>query len=138
MITEEIGNIKSGKSELRKFGITVGIVTSLVGGVLLWQEKDYHYYFFMLSAVFLLFGLAASTLLKPLQKAWMTLAVLIGWVMTRIILTVLFYMGVTVLGLLMRLFKKKLLDTGFDTGADTYWIAREPVEFKKEDYEKQF
>ncbi|GAG32448.1 unnamed protein product, partial [marine sediment metagenome] len=50
MIIEEIKNIKSGRRELRQFGITVSIVLALLGGLFLWHKKDYYCYFFILSA----------------------------------------------------------------------------------------
>ncbi len=82
MIIEPIKNIKSGRSDLRKFGITVGIVLGLLGGLLFWRGKDSYLYFLMLSATFLLLGLVVPILLKPIHKVWMTLAVLMGWFMT--------------------------------------------------------
>ena len=93
MLIKEIKNIKSGKSELRKFGITIGIILCLLGGLLLWREKDYYFYFLILSTVFIFPGLVLPILLKPVHKAWMTLAVLLGWLMTRAILSVLFFLS---------------------------------------------
>ncbi|VAX32560.1 hypothetical protein MNBD_NITROSPIRAE02-710, partial [hydrothermal vent metagenome] len=92
MIIEEIRNIKSQKKDLRSFGLTIGIVAGLIGGLLLWRHKDHYPYFLAVSGIFIAFGLFLPNLLKPLQKAWMTLAVLMGWVMTRLILFVLFFL----------------------------------------------
>lgn len=138
MIIEAIKNIKSEKKELRKFGITVGIVLGLLGGSFLWRTKDYYFYFFILSTAFLFFALVLPALLKPIQKIWMTLAILIGWLVTRVILGVLFYLIITPIGLLARLFGKDFLDTKFDKDADSYWILRKALRFDKRNYEKQF
>ena len=135
---KEIKNIKSGKRELRQFGVTIGIVLGLLGGVFLLREKAYYYYFFIFSTTFLFLGLAAPTLLKPIQKIWMSLAILIGWLVTRVILNILFYLVVTPIGILARIFGKHFLDTKFDTNADSYWITREPVKLEKRSYENQF
>lgn len=138
MITKEIKNIKSGRSELRKFGITVGIVSGLLGGLFLWREKDYYFYFLVLSGAFFLLGIVVPILLKPIHKIWMTLAILMGWFVTRLILTLLFYLVVTPIGLLGRLFGKDFLDLKFDRNTDSYWITREVSKFGTKNYENQF
>ena len=138
VIIEEIKNIKSGKKELRKFGITIGIVLGLLGGLFLWREREWYYYFFILSAVFVFSGITAPLLLWPVQKVWMGLAVLLGWVMTRVILIILFYLVVTPIGLLAKLLGKDFLNLKFDRDADSYWIPKERVKFERSDYERQF
>lgn len=138
MIIEEIRNIKSGKRELRKFGIIVGIVLGLLGGLFLWRGRDYYSYFLILSVALLLLGLVVPILLRPIHKVWMTLAILMGWLMTRVILSVLFYLVVTPIGLLARLFGKDFLDTEFEKSGNSYWIPKGTAKFERSDYEKQF
>ena len=135
---KEIKNIKSGKRELRQFGVTIGIVLGLLGGLFFLRQKDFYAYFLIFSAVFLISGLVLPVLLKPVQKIWMSLAIVIGWFMTRVILTALFYLVVTPIGILARLFGQRFLDIKFDCNADSYWIVREPVKFDKKRYENQF
>ena len=138
MIIEEIKNIKSGKRELRQFGITVGIVLGLLGGLFYLRQKSFYPYFLIFSAAFLSCGLLVPTLLKPIQKIWMSLAILIGWFITRVILIVIFYLVVTPIGILAKVFGKKLLDTNFGKNVDSYWIPKEPAKFDKRSYENQF
>ncbi len=138
MIIEEIKNIKSGKKELRQFGITFSIVLGLLGGLFFFRGKDYYSYFFVFSGAFLFLGLLVPTLLKPIQKAWMSLAVFVGWLVTRVILTVLFYLVVTPIGILARIFGKRFLDTRFNRNVDSYWIARKPAAVERKSYENQF
>lgn len=138
MLIEEIKNIKSGKKELWQFGITLGIVLGLFGGLFLLRQKDYYLYFVILSLTFLFLGLVVPKLLKPVQKVWMTLATLIGWLVTRVILTILFFLVITPIGLAARVFAKDFLAIKLDGSADSYWITREPAEFNKRSYENQF
>lgn len=137
-LQEEIKNIKSGKKELRQFGTTVGIILALLGGLLLFRGKVYYFYFLFFGVVLLCLGLVAPILLKPVQKIWMTLAVSIGWVMTRAILSLLFYLVVTPIGVLVKMIGKDSLDLKFDRNVNSYWIAREPAKFDKRSYENQF
>ena len=138
MVIEEIKNIKSGRRELQRFGITMSVVLGLIGGLFLWHEKGYFSCFFILSGAFFLFGIVVPILLKPIHKMWMTLAILMGWFMTRVILSVLFYLGVVAIGLLAKLFGKDFLDLKFDRNADSYWIPKGTAKFERSDYEKQF
>jgi hypothetical protein len=138
MLIEEIKNIKSSKSDLRKFGITMGIVFGLIGGALLWREKDYYTIFVILSTAFIITGLVIPVLLKPIHKGWMTFAVVLGWFMTRLILSILFYCIFTSIGLLSRILGKQFLDLKMDRTRESYWIMREPRTFDKKDYERQF
>lgn len=138
MIIEEIKNIKSGKRELRQFGITIGIILGLLGVWFLWHGKEWYSLLFIVSGVFLFLGIVLPLLLKPIHKLWMSLAVLIGWIMTRVIITILFYLIVTPIGLLARLCGKDFLNTKLDRNVDSYWLPRKAVKCDKRKYENQF
>ncbi len=138
MISEEIRNIKSGKKELKQFGYTMGIVLGVLGMLFLWRGKEWYLYFIVLSVVFLVPAIILPILLKPIQKLWMAVAILLGWLMTRVILSILFYLVIAPIGLILRLSGKDFLNRSFEEHNDSYWIPRETVEHNKEDYEKQF
>lgn len=139
MIVEEIKNIRSGKKELRKFGITMGTVIGIIGGLLFWREKTYYIYFLGVSFAFFLFGIAIPFILKPIHKFWMGLAVLMSWVMTRVILSILFYFGITPISFLARLFGKDFLGLKFNkNNKSSYWILKERKKLERESYEKQY
>lgn len=138
MLLEEIKNIKSEKKDLRDFGITFGVVLGLLAGALWWKGKDTYTIFAILSLAFFFFGLVLPALLRPLQKVWMMFAVVLGWFMTRLILSVLFYVVFTFIGGGGRLFGKKFIDMKIDSSKKSYWKYRKPASFDKNRYEKQF
>jgi hypothetical protein len=138
MILEDIRNIQETKKDLRNFGITVGTVLILIAGLLFWKQKDSFLYFGILGALLISAGLIIPVILKPLNKAWMTLAIFMGWVMTRLILTILFYIVLTPTAFIAKLIRKNFLDLKIDTSRSTYWEIREKRNFTPEDYEKQF
>lgn len=138
MIIEEIKNIKSGKKELRQFGITIGAVLGFLGVWFLWQDKEGGYVLLSSAVVLFALGFILPLLLKPLHKLWMTLAILLGWLMTRIILIILFYLVVTPIGLLARLCGKDFLNKKFDRKVNSYWILRKVTPFDRKSYERQF
>ena len=138
MITEEIKNIKSDKKELRKLSLVIGIFLGLLGGLSWWRSTGHYPWLFVVAMAFLLIGFVRPMLLKPIHKAWMTLAILMGWVVTKIILSVLFYLIVTPIGLSIRLLGKDILDLEFSDDTDSYWIPRKEVKKDRSDYERQF
>ena len=68
----------------------------------------------------------------------MSLAAVIGWFMTRVILGGVFYLLVTPISLLSRLSGKRFLDLKLDRDRDSYWNYRQVKNFEQSDYEKQF
>ncbi|UCE24589.1 MAG: hypothetical protein JSU74_00635 [Candidatus Zixiibacteriota bacterium] len=137
-IIDQMKRIESGKKELRSFGIVMAVALAIIGGILLWNESRYYVHIFGIGAAFLVLGLAVPILLWPIHKVWMSLAIVLGWVMTRLILAVLFYLVFTPIGLVARIFGKKFINTAVDREADSYWIVKEKLSIDKADYEKQF
>lgn len=67
----------------------------------------------------------------------MRFAHLLGWVNTRIILTLVYLLIFTPVAVFFKLMRKDPMTRRFE-GSDTYWTAREPREFRQEDYRRQF
>ena len=138
-ILQEIKDIRSGPKELRKFGITFAVVGAIIGSWLLYKHRPAAPYFLGGGGVFLLLGLLVPVVLKPLQKVWMTLAVLMGWVMTRVILSLLFFIGFTGMRGLGTIFGHRFLEKKADPSAATYWIPRKTQPPRTvQNYERQF
>lgn len=135
---DELKNIKSSKKDLKNFAWVMGFFLSGMGGCLLWFEKESCRYFLISGIAFLSSGLLVPKILLPLQKIWMGFSVIMGWFMTRVILSVLFYLVLTPIGLLARLFKKQFLDLKIDKLQDSYWNYREAEELESGRYERQF
>lgn len=74
---------------------------------------------------------------KTLYKAWMKFAHALGWVNTRIILSIVYFLIFTPLALIFRLIGKDPMERRFDE-AGSYWVKREAKEFRPEDYRRQF
>ena len=130
---------RSDTRELRNYGFVMAVALAAIGALLLWRGKEHYPVFFAVAAAFLLAALAAPVALKPIYRAWMALAGLLGWVMTRIILIAAFVVLLAPIGLLLRLCGKDLLDVRFKAaGRDSYWKERDSEKPRQRDYEKQF
>ena len=135
---EEIKDIKSGKKELREFGLTIGIILVILGLVALWRGKATFPYFLGVGAVFITLGIFLPGPLKRLQKIWMGFSIILGFFMSRIVLTALFYVGITPIGIIMRIFGKDLLDEKIDKSCSSYWHDRSAEIKDKKSYENQY
>lgn len=139
MLIDDIENIKSSRKDLRNFSMFLAVALSVIGGLLLAKDKDYYWCFFVLSFLFLFSGLAFPIILKPIHKIWMTVSIVIGWFMSRLILIILFYFVLTPISLIIRLFKKEIMDIRYKKdNRETYWIPRQHDNAAKRDYQKQF
>ncbi|HEY6906518.1 MAG TPA: hypothetical protein VI230_03580 [Ignavibacteriaceae bacterium] len=137
-ILAEIKNIKESRSDLKKFGLTLGIFLLLIAAVLLWIGKSSYPVWGIIGLIFILSSLLFPGVLKPFNKIWMSLAVILGWIMTRVILSILFYVALTSLRFIAMVFNKRFLNLKIDKSADTYWEKRENQQFDPSKYERQF
>lgn len=88
-----------------------------------------------IAAVLLLAAAVAPALLRPVYRGWMRLGEALAWVNTRILLTLIFFLVVTPIGLVMRLFGRSPIATG---RRDSYWTDVEPHSYGDRHVEKQF
>lgn len=137
-IIEEISNIKSGRKELRKFGLVIGAILTVLSGIMLWRGKGPFAFFLICGISLISLGLARPTLLKPLQKVWMAFSVVLGFFTSRAVITILFYVIVTPIGLLMKLFGRDILDERISKDRPSYWQERPILKKAKESYGRQY
>jgi hypothetical protein len=76
-------------------------------------------------------------LLRPVQHGWMTAAGALGNVNTRIILGAFFYVVLTPVGLVVRLFRDPL-NLRFDDNSESTWVRRTAQPVDPTSYERQF
>jgi len=126
------------KKSLRKFGITMGVFFLLIAALILFRTKRIPLPITVISAGFFVFGIIVPNLLKPVYIFWMKLARVMGWVNTRIILIIIFYLIFTPIGILMKLFGANLLDKKIEKNRISYWKNKEKKPFKPLDFERQF
>lgn len=137
---EDLRSISSTEKEIKSFSRVVGGAVVLLGGITFYMTRSpYARYMFITGGVVMLLGVYVPGVLRPLQRAWMTGAVLLGWVMTRVILGVLFFAVLTPISLFMRVFGMPLMeDGGRKHNSTSYWKPRERGVTSRERYEQQF
>lgn len=75
--------------------------------------------------VLMLMGVAAPRWLRAPYLAWMGLAVVLGFVASRVLLTLVFWLIVVPTGLALRALGKTPLAVRPDPEAETYWHTRD-------------
>ena len=138
MMIEEIKNISSSRRDLRNFGLVVGGVLAAIGLLLLIRHRPAWPWLLWPGLGLAALGLIVPGVLKPLQKVWMAMAVVIGWVMTRVIIGALFYLVVTPISIASRLMGKRWLALAPDRQKDTYWIKKDNTKKAAKDHELQY
>jgi hypothetical protein len=138
MILEEIKQLKTGGRELRKFGLLVGGVLAALGILMLVRDKPHFPWLLGPGCIFVTLGLISPRSLKFVYLAWMSLAIVLGFVVSNLLLTFLFLLVITPIGLAARLFRKDFLRLQIHREAPTYWIRRELAAQPRSDYERQF
>jgi hypothetical protein len=139
MIVSDIKSLKTGPRDLRKFGLVVGGVFAALG-IIMWVRGKPHFpYFLVPGAALLALGLVFPKALKQVYLLWMTLAIVLGFVVSTVLLTFFFFLVITPIGLVARLVGKDFLSLKLDRAASTYWLRRESKAGKTPaDYERQF
>jgi hypothetical protein len=139
MLLDELKELKTGPRELRKFGLLVGGVFAALGAIMWLRHKPHFPWFLTPGVVLMAFGLVWPKALKGVYLVWMSLAILLGFVVSHVLLTVFFFLVITPVGLVARCVGKDFLRLKLDRKARTYWLPREtPANKSPVQYEQQF
>ncbi len=126
------------KSNLKKFGITMGVAFFVIALFLLIRHRHNPLPVLSISAIFFISAFIMPSILKPLYIIWMKFAFMLSWFNTRLILFIIFYLILAPIGLVMRLFKADPLDRKIAKEKDSYWREKEKIKFNPINYERQF
>jgi len=92
----------------------------------------------IVAAVFLLITLVAPALLALPKRIWMRFGLLLNRIVSPLVLMFLFYVVVTPMGILMRMFGKSTMRLGAPNTSESYWIKRDPPGPKPDSLTNQF
>lgn len=90
-----------------------------------------------LTVLLLSFGLIQPHHIKPIYLAWMILFYPVRWIVSCLLIAVVYYFVIFPIGSMLRLLGHDLLDSRCDPEAESYWKAKKVIR-KKEDYFRQF
>jgi len=124
--------------QARRSTLLVGGVAAAIAAWNLWQGRE--------TPAWLLGSAAAALLLtgavwpagsRVFFSGWMRLAALLGYVNSRILLGLVYFLVITPYGLVMRLFGRDVLQRR-GAAPDSYWVPRKHTRQPRERYERLF
>lgn len=124
--------------EWRKFGIGLSIILGILGTIQWITGNSLFPIFYLTAGIILASGLLFPILLKPLFIVFSYIGFGLGWVMTRVILSILFFLVITPISLISRLFRKRYLQTDMRKNESTYWEKHRERTTSNEHFEKQY
>jgi hypothetical protein len=113
--------------QLRSFGVSVGGIFAVIG---LWpvvvHHQDARWWAVILAVLLVVPALVFPRSLSWVYQRWMALGHILGWINTRIILGLVFYLVVTPIGIFRRLLGKDPMGKEIRADMDSYRIIRQP------------
>jgi len=117
-----MNEIKIGSN--KSFGIVFFIVFLIISVYPLFFDGNIRIWPLIVSLLFLVLGLINSRILTPLNRLWFKFGMFLGKFISPIIMGIVFFIVVTPTGLIMRAFKKDLLNLK-KKNTKSYWIKRD-------------
>jgi hypothetical protein len=125
-------------SSNRSFGWVFAAVFLIIAAWPLVSGGMIRWWSLFLAAAFALVTVAAPKLLAVPNRLWMRVGLLLNRIISPIVLAFLFYVVVTPMGVLMRVFGKDSLRLRRDASDTSYWIERDPPGPKPDSMNHQF
>jgi hypothetical protein len=131
--------MKNERKDMRVFGIAMAVVLGAIG---IWQfvagRSVAGTVLVSIAAAFLAAALLVPPVLRPLYVPWRWFGFVMGFFMTRVILTVFYFLVITPFAVVRRLLGKDSLERSLDRDAATWWLERDGEPPPRERYERQF
>ena len=112
------------KSSNKSFGILFFVVFLGLGLWPLTNDNNPNIYLIIISIIFFILGLLNSKLLSPLNSFWIKFGELLGKIIAPMVMAIIYFLILTPISLIVRLFGKDLLGLKFSKQLKTYWIKR--------------
>ncbi len=127
-VREGLRRLDTSPGALRRAALGVGGVLLAVAAWLVFRHRApwLPSAFGAAGGLLVLAGALFPARLRAGYLGWMAVALAVGWVMSRVVLTVVFAAVLTPLALLARLTGKRFLALERDRAATTYWVRRPP------------
>ena len=134
-VNHEMSKLDVSNKTLRKFGITIGVVFLIFSSWLYYKNVivEITTIAFVIALFLMISGCFFPTILRRIYRYWMGMAFILGWFVSRILLTILFIFVLTPIAILAKFFKKDFLSLSLNK--NSYWIKKE---LKSSNYEKMY
>jgi len=130
----------SSRTEQRKFGLVMAAAIVVLGLIryALHGFAQFPMWFFVMAGAFAVLGLAVPQALKPVLIVWLKFALVLNWVMTHILLTIVYWLVIAPMGTVMRIFSEDPLKRKWLPKEQSYWESPEEQPAELEHWRNQF
>ena len=108
----------------RNFGLVFFVFFLIIGLWPLLGTNEIRYWSIFFSVIFFLLGITNSKLLNPLNKIWFNFGILLGKMISPLIMVIIFFLIITPIGVIMRVFGKDILNLKYNKKNKSYWIEK--------------
>lgn len=130
---------KNDICELRAFGRILSLVLALLTCLEVWRGRwPLSFVMGLASASVFIVSFFHPALLKPFYDLLMSFAEKVGWLNTRLILAVLYYLLFTPIAVFLRMTRKDPLERKIEPHRKSYWIPRGTASLSVNRYERQY
>ncbi len=112
------------KSNSKSFGILFGIVFLIIAIWPIINSDPIRYWALVFSVIFFTLGFMNSKLLEPLNKYWIKLGEFLCKVIAPIVMLLIYFLIVTPISLLLKIFNKDILNLKLNKKKTSYWIEK--------------
>ena len=117
--------IHTDRAELRNFGLVLGALFAAFFGLLplIRHNHAVHIWPWCLAAVLWILALLRPSMLSYLYVVWTRLGWALGWLNTRVVLTIIYTLLIVPTGVVMRLWGRDRMGQRFDREAVSYRVV---------------
>jgi len=108
----------------RNFGLVFFVFFLIIGLWPLLGTNEIRYWSIFFSVIFFLLGITNSKLLNPLNKIWFNFGILLGKMISPLIMVIIFFLIITPIGVIMRVFGKDILSLKYNKKNKSYLIEK--------------
>ena len=112
------------RSSNRSFGLLFFVVFLVIAFWPLTKKSEINLYLISIALIFFVLGILNSKILSPLNKAWIKLGEILGRIVAPVVMAIVYFIILTPISLLVRLFGKDLIGMKFSNDIKSYWIKR--------------
>ena len=114
--------IKMGSN--KSFGIVFFVVFLIIAFWPFANLTSFKIWPLIISIIFLILGLMSSKILSPLNKIWFKFGILLGSIVSPIVMSIIFFVIITPIGIIMKMLGKDLLNKKYNK-QNSYWIIKD-------------
>ena len=115
------------KTNNKSFGILFFIIFLLIGLWPLLNGEELRIIYLIIGFVILFLGIINAKILTPFNKIWIKLGEILGIIIAPIVMALVYFVILTPISIIIRVFGKDLLGLKFLKEKNTYWIKRKKI-----------